>query len=168
MTNKMTELYELTRKFNDISGANKELSLKAMREQFLYIDEEVNEIKEALDNNDLVELLDGTIDTIITAFGLLQKLENLGVDVGQAGIDTAHNNLSKFPNAPAVAHQTVEKVGIEKGIEAVATFNEEHGVYVIRNKENGKVLKCVGYIPNDLGKYITESVYHNYREYNNV
>lgn len=166
MTNKMTELYELTCKFNDISGANKELSLKAMREQFLYIDEEVNEIKEALDSNDLVELLDGTIDTIITAFGLLQKLENLGVDVGQAGIDTAHNNLSKFPNAPAVAHQTVEKVGIEKGIEAVATFNEEHGVYVIRNKYTGKVCKPLDFVSNDLNSYITTGVKENYVKYN--
>lgn len=165
--NKMTELYELTKKFNDISGANKELSLKAMREQFLYIDEEVNEIRDALSTDNLTEVLDGCIDTIITVFGLLQKLENLGVDINQAGIDTALNNLSKYPNSHYIAHQTVEKAKIEKGIEAVASFNEEHGYYTIRNKHTGKVLKCIGYIPNNLNSYITQEVTSRYKKENN-
>lgn len=159
---KMQELYDLTKRFNDISGANKELSLKAMREQFLYIDEEVNEIKEALDNKDLVELLDGCIDTVITVYGMLQKLENLGVDINQAAIDTAMNNLSKYPTSPAIAHRTVEKVKIEKGIDAVVTLNEEHGVYVIRNKYTGKVCKPLDFVSNDLNSYITTGVKERY------
>lgn len=167
MKNEMSALYELTCKFNDISGANKELSLKSMREQFLYIDEEVNEIRDALSTDNLTELLDGCLDTVITVFGMLQKLESLGVDINSAAVDTAMNNLSKYPNSPAVAHQTVEKVSIEKGIEAVATFNEEHGVYVIRNKQTGKVCKPVDFISNDLSSYITTKVKEAYKNANN-
>lgn len=167
MKNEMSALYELTRKFNDISGANKELSLKSMREQFWYIDEEVNEIRDALNTNNLTELLDGCLDTIITAFGMLQKLEGLGVDINSSAINTAMNNLSKYTTSPAVAHQTVEKVGIEKGIEAIATFNEEHGVYTIRNKHTGKVLKPIDFVSNDLSSYITTEVKENYARANN-
>lgn len=166
MQNKMSELYELTKKFNDISGANKELSLKAMREQFLYIDEEVNEIRDALSTDNLTEVLDGCIDTIITVFGLLQKLENLGVDINQAAIDTAMNNLSKYTKSGISAHGTIGKVAKEKGIEAVATLNEEHGVYVIRNKHTGKVVKPIDFASNDLSKFITADVKEKYAEAN--
>ena len=161
MQNKMSELYELTKKFNDISGANKELSLKAMREQFLYIDEEVNEIRDALNTDNLTEVLDGCIDTIITVFGLLQKLENLGVDINQAAIGTALNNLSKYPSPPAVAHETVERKRLE-GVETKAAFNEAENCYAIRNVNTGKIIKPYNFVSNDLSKFITTEVKEKY------
>ena len=163
--NKMTELYNLTKKFNDISGANKELSLKSMREQFLYIDEEANEIRDALSTDNLTEVLDGCIDTIITVFGLLQKLENLGVDINQAGIDTAMNNLSKYPSSPTVAHETVERKRLEC-IETKAVFNEAENCYAIRNIKNGKIVKPYNFVSNDLSKFITKEVKENYERAN--
>lgn len=168
---KMQELYGLTQKFNNISGASKELSEKAFLEQYQYIKEEFNELAAtvgdgvcgqfALEDHMLVDALDDCIDILITTFGFLQKLENLGVDVGQAGIDTAYNNLSKYPNAPAVAYETVERKRLE-GIEAKAVFNEAENRYVIRNVANGKVIKPHNFVSNDLSKYITKEVGDTY------
>ena len=176
MKNEMSTLYELTQQFNDISGASKELSEKAFIEQYAYIREEFKEMASTFGDDycsslsfkvQMIEpLLDDCLDVIITVFGMLQKLENLGVDVNQAAIDTAMNNLSKYTTSPAIAHQTVEKVKIEKGIDAVVTLNEEHGVYVIRNKENGKVIKPVDFVSNDLNRYVTTGVKENYVKYN--
>lgn len=167
MKNEMSTLYELTKQFNDISGANKELSLKSMREQFLYIDEEVEEINEALYNDDLVELLDGCLDTIITVFGMLQKLEALGVDINSAAIDTAMNNLSKYTPSPAVAHATRERKLYSGGIETTVGFNEVENCYVIRNANTGKIIKPFNFVPNDLSSYITTEVKEAYKNANN-
>lgn len=181
MQNRMSELYELTKKFNTISGSINELSEKAFIEQYTYIREEFNEMATTCGDDKNTDsdflgfsnttgfiepLLDDCLDVIITVFGMLQKLEALGVDINQAAIDTAMNNLSKYPNSPTIAHQTVENAKIEKGIEAVATLNEEHGVYVIRNKHTGKVVKPIDFTSNDLSKFITTKVKEKYADAN--
>jgi hypothetical protein len=172
MNNKFQQLYDLTKRFNNISGVTKEVSEKASLEQCTYIREEFNEMvdtfgdyttmKPGLEVRMLAPLLDDCLDVIITVFGMLQKLETLGVDVGEASINTAMNNLSKYSPSPAIAHQTVEKLQLEKGIHAEAKFNEEHNCYVIRNKASGKVCKPMDFVSNDLAVFITEEVKENY------
>ena len=160
--NVMSILYEQTEKFNTISGAINETTEQAFTEQFEYISEEFFELKQALVDNDLSEVLDGCVDVIITAFGMLQKLESLGVNVQDAATATGENNLSKYTPSPAIAHQTVEKLLIEKGIRAEAKFNEEHNCYVIRNKTSGKVCKPLDFVSNALSVFITDEVKENY------
>lgn len=175
MNNKFQQLYNLTKKFNDISGATKEVSEKAFLEQYGYIREEFGEMTYTLGGSiawsksilrlkpeDLEPLLDDCLDVIITVFGMLQKLETLGVDVGEAAISTAMNNLSKYSPSPAIAHQTVDKLSIEKGIQAEAKFNEEYNCYVIRNKTTMKVCKPLDFVSNDLSVFITDEVKENY------
>lgn len=178
MQNRVSELYELTKKFNTISGSISELSEKAFIEQYTYIKEEFNELAVTvgdIENDDystrvesltleptlLAYALDDCLDILITTFGFLQKLENLGVDISQAGIDTAMNNLSKYPIEPAVAHETVERKRLD-GIEIKAVFNEAANCYVIRNVATAKVVKPYNFVSNDLSKYITEEVKENY------
>ena len=182
MQNKMSELYELTKKFNTISGSINELSEKAFIEQYTYIKEEFKELAATvgdIENNDystrvesltlepaaLVYALDDCLDILITTFGFLQKLENLGVDINQAAIDTAMNNLSKYPSSPTVAHETVERKRLE-GIETKAVFNEAENFYVIRNVATGKVVKPHNFVSNDLSGYITTDAKEKYERAN--
>jgi hypothetical protein len=165
--NKMTELYNLTKRFNDISGATKEVSEKSFIEQYTYIREEFFEIadsfgddvtgygttKLSLETRMVEPLLDDCLDVIITVFGMLQKLETLGVDVNGAAIATANNNLSKYPTAPAVAHETVARKA-RAGAEVLDKFNEEFGVYTLRNTETGKVVKPYNFVSNDLSAFV--------------
>lgn len=170
--NKIQELYDLTKQFNTISGAINEVTEQAFLEQYEYIKEEFKELSESVGHQGWGETslepymlgatLDDCLDIVITVFGFMQKLETLGVDVAQAGIDTANNNLSKYTNIPAVVYQTIDKLKIEKGIEAYSTFNQDEGVFVIRNKATGKIVKPVNFVSNDLSPYITQQVKENY------
>lgn len=177
--NKIQKLYDLTKEFNIISGSVNEVDEKAFLEQYSYIREEFKELAvnvgDKLDTVDgdnisrlslesfmLEPVLDDCLDIIITVFGFMQKLETLGVDVGQAGIDTANNNLSKYTNIPSVVYQTVDKLKTEKGINTFHTFNQEYNRFVIRNSETGKIVKPLNFVSNDLSKYITTEVKENY------
>ena len=176
MQNKIQALYDLTKKFNTISGSINEVTERAFLEQYSYIKEEFKELTENLGegigdkSGDKLTLepymlgatLDDCLDIVITVFGFMQKLETLGVDVGQAGIDTANNNLSKYTNILTVVYETIDKLRIEKGVEAYSTFNQDENVFVIRNKATGKIIKPIGFVPNDLSPYITQQVKENY------
>jgi hypothetical protein len=155
--NKMTELYNLTKRFNDISGATNEVSEKSFYEQMEYIEEEFFELKHALYDNNITEVLDGCIDVLITTYGMLQKLETLGVDINGAAIATAENNLSKYPATPAVAHDTVERKARD-GVEVLAKFNEEFGVYTLRNAVTMKVVKPYNFVSNDLSAFVPKGL----------
>lgn len=163
MTNKMTELYELTKRFNTISGAIKEVDSKAFAEQYGYIKSEFYAMSQTMRDNErsdphlytssLEPFLDNCLDVIITAFGALQKLEQLGIDVNGAAIATTNNNLEKYPERPAVAYETVERK-LRDGVVCTANFHAEYGVYVIRNTATGKVIKPYNFVSNSLLKYI--------------
>jgi hypothetical protein len=168
--NKMQELYELTKRFNDISGATKEVSEKSLIEQYTYIREEFKEMADtfgddvyydssqlSLETRMVEPLLDDCLDVLITVFGMLQKLETLGVDVNGAAIATAENNLSKYPAAPAVAHETVERRARE-GMEVLTKFNEEYGVYTLRNAVTMKVVKPYNFVSNDLRVFVPKDL----------
>lgn len=166
----MQEFWELTKKFNNISGASNELSEKAFIEQYTYIREEFGEmtntfngeaINPTLGPQMLEPLLDDTLDVIITAFGMLQKLENLGVDINAAAIATANNNLSKYPTRPYIAYESVDRF-TRDGITVNAVFNEAENCFVLRDASNGKVKKPFDFISNDLHQFITKKVEDKY------
>ena len=85
---------------------------------------------------------------MVTAIGLLQKLENLGMNVNKALYKTAVNNLSKFPTTEAVAIETVEMYE-RQGIDVVVEFKSKYDVYVIKDA-NDKVRKPSDFVSNDL------------------
>jgi hypothetical protein len=169
--NKMTELYNLTKRFNDLSGATKEVSEKSLIEQYMYIREEFFEMadtfnddvtgygttKLSLETRMVEPLLDDCLDVLITVFGMLQKLETLGVDVDGAAIATAVNNLYKYTFEPAVAHETVERKARD-GVKVLAKFSEEFGVYTLRNADNGKVCKPYNFVSNELSAFVPKDL----------
>ena len=178
MTNKFSELYELTKKFNNISGASKELSQKAFIEQYTYIREEFHELTSSLggetayDENRmtledymLVPALDDCLDIIITVMGFLQKLEALGVNVDSAAVATAENNLSKYTNSPYVAQESVDRYA-RQGVEVTSVFHQDENCYVLRDVKTGKVKKPFNFVSNDLGKFVSKRVEENYGKHN--
>lgn len=134
--------------FNKLAGKDTLVSHKDLTEQFKLIVEELKETCDGLATNNPEEVLDGTIDVMVTAIGLLQKLENLGMDVNKALYKTATNNLSKFPTTEAVAIETVEMYE-RQGIDVVAEFKSKYDVYVIKDA-NDKVRKPSDFVSNDL------------------
>ena len=145
----LTYLYENSLKACEIAGQNLELEPKARKQQLSYIQSEVQELADALDDTDLVEELDACMDILVTVFGYIQKLEALGARVGVAMVKTADNNLSKFPTTLEEVQQTQEFYKTVKNKETVFSYNSDYKRYVVRDM-NGKYLKPSSFVENDL------------------
>ena len=146
--------------FNEIANKHKLNSLNDIQRQYELILEETLEIKErGIDQNNVKEVLDGCLDVMVTALGLMQKLEILGIDISTAMRDTANNNLSKFPFTSEVAVETSRHYG-KQGSFVTVEYNKKHQVFVVKNKED-KVMKPLGFESNDLSNCIPSDLLLN-------
>ena len=145
----LTYLYENSLKACEIAGQDKEFSYQFRKQQLSYIQSEVQELADALEELDLVEELDACLDILVTVFGYIQKLEALGARVDVAMVKTADNNLSKFPTALEEVQQTQEFYKTVKNKETVFGYNSDYKRYVVRDM-NGKYLKPSSFVENDL------------------
>jgi predicted HAD superfamily Cof-like phosphohydrolase len=143
--------------FNDISGSASACTKKDIGNQIALMQEEVQETYDAYVKGDLVETLDGCIDTLYVTLGLLQKLNNLGIDTEGAMQQVALDNLQKFPTSEMVAKETV-KMYSEKNIEVISEYDVLHDAYVIKDM-NDKVKKPLGFMPTDLTQYVPVNCY---------
>jgi hypothetical protein len=139
--------------FNEIAEKHSLTSLKDITLQYELIAEETQEIKDkGIDFNDPTEVLDGVLDVMVTALGLLQKLEYLGINVNKAMQDTAYNNLSKFPYSEDIAISTAQHYET-KGVKVKVEYNSSYDLFVIKN-ESDKVMKPTGFESNNLANCI--------------
>mgnify|MGYP003609782369 CR=1 FL=1 len=145
----LTYLYENSLKACEIAGQDKEFSYQFRKQQLSYIQSEVQELADALEELDLVEELDACQDILVTVFGYLQKLEALGARVDKAMVKTADNNLSKFPTTLEEVQQTQEFYKTVKNKETVFGYNSDYKRYVVRDM-NGKYLKPSSFVENVL------------------
>ena len=145
----LTYLYENSLRACEIAGQDKEFSYQFRKQQLSYIQSEVQELADALEELDLVEELDACQDILVTVFGYLQKLEALGARVDKAMVKTADNNLSKFPTTLEEVQQTQEFYKTVKNKDTVFGYNSYYKRYVVRDM-NGKYLKCKSFVENDL------------------
>ena len=146
--------------FNEIANKHRLTSLKDIEFQYKLIAEETKEIKDkGIDQNNAKEVLDGVIDVMVTALGLLQKLEYLGVDGNRAMRDTAYNNLTKYPAKELTAIQTAQKYE-EDGILVIVEYNSLYDLFVIKNMHD-KVMKPIDFESNDLSNCIPKELLEN-------
>ena len=139
--------------FNEIAGKHDLTTLKDIDFQYKLIYEETKEIKEkGIDKNNAKEVVDGVVDVLVTALGLAQKLEHLGVDMNKAMRDTAYNNLTKFPSKELTAIQTAQMYEAD-GIQVEVQYNSLYDLFVIKNLKD-KVMKPIGFESNDLSNCI--------------
>lgn len=89
------------------------------------IQEEVSELRTAVDDNDLVEQLDALIDIMVVTVGAVQSL---GVDGEGAWKEVMSTNFAKIDSLTGR----------------------------VRKREDGKILKPVGWRPPELSKYINK------------
>ncbi|GAA5222128.1 nucleoside triphosphate pyrophosphohydrolase family protein [Membranihabitans marinus] len=116
------------------------------------LQEEVNELKEAIENGDLVEVADALADIqyvlsgAILEFGLAEKFQTL--------FDEVHrSNMSKTCANEKVAEQTIEHYRQTKKEEGYMEAKE--GRFIVHRKGDGKVLKSVEYSPADIKGILT-------------
>jgi len=144
----LLRLYKSSEECCIIAGQAQEINQKAKLQQFNIINEEVQELKEAIEDNNLTEQLDACIDTLVTVFGFMVKLERQGANLSKAMDTTGDNNLSKFPTDRSIAEDTVEFY-LTKNKPTTISYNPVYSKYVIRDNE-GKYKKPKGFVENDL------------------
>ncbi len=111
------------------------------------LQEELNELKEAIDNNDLVEVADALCDIqyvlsgAVLEFGLGDKFVTLFNEVQRS-------NMSKACKTLEEAEKTVAHYKERKG--ESAHIEEHDDLFLVYRDGDKKTLKSIGYSPADL------------------
>ena len=115
------------------------------------IAEELDELKEAIENNDLVEVADALCDIqyvlsgAVLEFGLGEKFKTLFEEVQRS-------NMSKACETEAEAKETAEYYKNERDTEAY--YEERDGKWLVYRKGDNKTLKSINYSPADLASIL--------------
>lgn len=115
------------------------------------IAEELDELKEAIKDNDLVEVADALCDIqyvlsgAVLEFGLGEKFKTLFEEVQRS-------NMSKACVTEEEAKQTAEYYKNERDTEAY--YEERDGKWLVYRKGDNKTLKSINYSPADLKSII--------------
>jgi predicted HAD superfamily Cof-like phosphohydrolase len=115
------------------------------------IQEELNELKEAIENNDLVEVADALCDLqyvlsgTVLEFGLGKKFPKLFDEVQRS-------NMSKACKSQKEALSTLSSYKKKDGTEG--HYKEINGKFIVYRKDDNKVLKSINYSPADLKKIV--------------
>ena len=115
------------------------------------IQEELNELKKAIDDNDITEVADALCDIqyvltgAILEFGLGEKFADLFAEVQRS-------NMSKACGSEHEAQLSVDAYA-KKGVDAY--YQPSDGKYLIYRKADNKTLKSINYSPADLESILT-------------
>lgn len=115
------------------------------------LQEELNELKAAIEDNDLVEVADALADLqyvlsgAILEFGLGEKFKTLFDEVQRS-------NMSKACETIEIAEATAKKYKEKDGTES--TIEKKGDVFIVYRKGDHKVLKSVNYSPADLASIL--------------
>ncbi len=115
------------------------------------LEEELNELKEAIANNDIVEAADAFCDLQYVLSGAILEF-GLGHKFNAMFEEVQRSNMSKACQTLTEAKLTQEKYFQEKQIQS--EIKQKSQLYLVYRTEDGKVLKSVNYSPADLTKFI--------------
>lgn len=156
--------YEEPKALNDVAEFHRTFDLPVLdRPQIISKDraelrinlltEELKELKEAIDNDDLVEIADAFCDLQYVLSGAI-------LEYGMAGkfkalFDEVHrSNMSKTCHSKEEAEETVQHYLDRKGEQG--HIREKNGKYIVYRDSDGKVLKSVNYSEADLKAGLTQ------------
>lgn len=115
--------------------------------------EELDEIKEAIKNNDLVEVADGLCDLMYVLCGSIHEF-GLGEKFVELFDEVQRSNMSKACENELVAQATVEHYKQKDGTKAY--YKENNDKWLVYREEDNKILKSVNYSPANLNPIIIE------------
>ena len=122
------------------------------------IQEELNELEQAIENNSIVGIADALVDICyvlngaVLEFGLQHDWKDLWNEVQRS-------NMSKTCNTEDEAKATVQKYIEEREVEAY--YKREENGYIVRRTSDDKILKSINYSPADLKTIVEKRLFPN-------
>ena len=111
------------------------------------LQEELDELKEALEEKDIVEVADALCDLQYVLSGAILEF-GLGGQFRSLFDEVQRSNMSKTCKSQKEAEETLHFYKTNKNTEGHIV--ERNGEYLVYRNEDGKVLKSVKYSPADL------------------
>lgn len=154
------ELYKRVVAFNTKAGVKDEEPFtmewwKAIDLQTKLSVEEATEGYDAAQREDITEVLDGCVDSLVINFKLAQMLEAAGCDVIGAFEAVCDNNDSKVFNSFYEAVEEKDKLEERDDQEYTIETSVYNGMpYYSVRRFDGKIMKRVGFVPVNLDKFV--------------
>ena len=117
------------------------------------LQEELNELKEAIKNNDIVEVLDAFCDLQYVLSGAILEFGMADIFNDSFG-EVQRSNMSKTCKSLQEAEATLEHYMNKDGTEGQIVKRGED--YLVYRKSDKKVLKSINYSPAVLKNYVGE------------
>jgi len=117
------------------------------------IQEELNELKQAIENNDLIEVADALADLQYVLSGSILEFGMKDI-FNEMFLDVHESNMSKACKSEREALETISFYKHKDGTESF--YKEMNGKWLVYRLSDNKVLKSINYTPVNLKKYFTE------------
>jgi predicted HAD superfamily Cof-like phosphohydrolase len=113
--------------------------------------EELDEIKEAIKNNNITEVLDGLCDLLYVLNGSILEF-GMGEIFDNSFEEVQRSNMSKACVSQQEALATLSHYKQKDGTEG--RYEEVNGKYIVYRNSDNKVLKSINYSPADFSETI--------------
>jgi hypothetical protein len=155
----LKSFYERTVLFNQLAGkvASQDPDSNQFRQDMINqierVEEELKELKEAVETNDKLKILDGVVDVNVCSLYMGELLFEAGYKIDGANLAVANNNLTKITENHSIAATTVEKYG-EESCYIDSVIRDGTIYYCVKRLLDNKILKPSNYVSVSLGKFL--------------
>lgn len=119
-----------------------------------FIQEELDELKVAVKEKNIIEVFDALLDITYVGLGNGALVFGLKDKMLEGYAEVQASNMSKICNTVAEAEETVKLRSEQQG--EPCHYEESNGKYVVYRTSDNKVMKSINYFRPDLGKFFTE------------
>ncbi len=119
-----------------------------------FIQEELDELKVAVKEKNIIEVFDALLDITYVGLGNGALVFGLKDKMLEGYAEVQASNMSKICNTVVEAEETVKLRSEQQG--EPCHFEESNGKYVVYRTSDNKVMKSINYFRPDLGKFFTE------------
>jgi len=119
-----------------------------------FIQEELDELKVAVKEKNIIEIFDALLDITYVGLGNGALVFGLKEKMLDGYAEVQASNMSKICNTVAEAEETVKLRSEQQG--EPCHYEESNGKYVVYRTSDNKVMKSINYFKPNLGKFFTE------------
>ena len=119
-----------------------------------FIQEELDELKVAVKEKNIIEIFDALLDITYVGLGNGALVFGLKDKMLEGYAEVQASNMSKICNTIAEAEETVKLRSEQQG--EPCHYEESNGKYVVYRTSDNKVMKSINYFKPNLGKFFTE------------